>query len=390
MKSLRNVIISGAGAVIPWGAPKTMDLTDLLIKDKVFVNDNNETIGSFLFKKLKEKLIYPNFETILHFIEYLYQVKIPRYEINNSNFDFSDFFILDNSILNELELFENSPINKRKTFYRSYLIDTALGKNKLIDNKFFYSELYLHFIYLIKEEIKKYDCNKTIENTAYEQVNKDFDKFIKSIKADKNIIRYYTLNYDYLPLKLSSIKLFDGYDEEGNIDKRKIIKSTNIDCYYHLHGSNELNLLGKKSSQNMGTKNQEDFNQNEMIYSPIISGFNKLDRIHSEPFRHFNNQLIIDCYKADVLYIIGYSFGDMHINNAINCTMQKGRTKIVYVDFIKNFEYDSIESLNSKFHHSQPLDDYIPPYPIENYSYISNKLELHLKGFEEYLKCFNE
>ncbi len=48
MKSMKTnscVIITGAGAVRPWDAPSTEELTNLLRKDNVFINEKGVCFG---------------------------------------------------------------------------------------------------------------------------------------------------------------------------------------------------------------------------------------------------------------------------------------------------------------------------------------------------------
>lgn len=391
MSKKRNVLITGAGAVLPWGAKGTRALTYCLIKDEVFVNDRYRSIGYYLYSLLIQNTYYkttkPNFETLLNFIESIYQFKLNKHSNGYSNFDFTDYFILDDKITDILSSFELYNPNIKKDINKSGLLDTSFGENKLILNEGFYSELYLHYIFKIIEQIKKYDNIQNIKQKAFEGLNENYVNFLNSLKNDGNgIVRYYTTNYDYLPAKISPLSYFDGYDSEGKLDTFKISTSQNLDCYYHLHGSYELNFISEKSNNYKGTKGASDFKGNNLIYSNIITGYNKLDRVHSESFRHFNNQLLIDCINADTLYIIGYSFGDTHINNAINAAMQKSKTKLVVIDYFENADEVSVELFQQKYNRVHPLSEYdISDMRKNELFYKKHKIELHLEGFKYFL-----
>ncbi|MBE9467383.1 MAG: SIR2 family protein [Bacteroidetes bacterium] len=385
---LRNVIITGAGAVLPWGAVGTKKITDYLIKDKIFVNDRFLSIGSYLYNLLMQNAYYkttqPNFETLLNFVETIYQSKLPKLSNDLSNFDFTDYFILNDKITKTLSSFELYNPNIKKDINSSGLLDTSFGKNRPILNERYYYELYLHYIFKIIEKIKLYDNIKNINQAKYKQINSHFCKFLQKLK-ENGIVRYYTVNYDYLPTKISPFKFFDGYNSNGKLDTYKIVNSLDIDCYFHLHGSHELNFIGEKSNNYRGTKCAFDFRRNELIFSNIITGYNKLDRIQSESFRHFNNQLLFDCNKADTLYIVGYSFGDTHINNAINVAMQK-KTKIIVIDYFENADEDSIDLFKQKYYRIQPLPEYdIADMERNKFIFKKNRVEIYFKGFESYL-----
>ena len=113
----RNVILTGAGAVIPWGAPTTDELTDILRHDSVFINDKGEPIGEYIYSLLliqKEKrrgYHNPNFETILHFVELLFEHKRSQSFMSDSFFKLIDFFLIEPKIQDALQIFETKNAN---------------------------------------------------------------------------------------------------------------------------------------------------------------------------------------------------------------------------------------------------------------------------------------
>ncbi|GAH04843.1 unnamed protein product, partial [marine sediment metagenome] len=63
----------------------------------------------------------------------------------------------------------------------------------------------------------------------------------------------------------------------------------------------------------------------------IITGYNKTQRVFDEPYFQFANTIQNDLLDSDILLIIGYGFGDYHVNNIL--ATHKGKKIIVdYTD----------------------------------------------------------
>lgn len=387
----RSVIITGAGAVIPWGAPRTDELTSLLRKDLTFINDKGEPIGEYLYTILDTRLgkesrfSRPNFETILYLIEKIYEFKTSVYHMSSSFFRLNDFFILKDDIVKSLNSFEkdNPNFHAIGDSQDKFFLDTSFNTNCLIIGNGFYEQLYRHFVYLIKNRIDQYEMN--FDN--YIDLNKHFNNFIKSLKERCGVVRYYTANYDYLPIKISDINFFDGYDSNQDFDRTRVIEDNSVDSYYHLHGSFKLNLERAFSDDLSNVLSQASFTKNNLISSNIISGFNKLDRIFSEPYFQFFNKLVEDCYNSDQIFIIGYSFNDLHINTAIMNALKRDRTKIVCIDRC------NIKCFNYNYRNILPSGDYNMRESTSNpnvydFTTESPKAKVYLDGFENYLSTF--
>jgi len=389
MKRNRNVIITGAGSVKPWGGSTTYKLTELLKEDETFINDQGERIGQYLFDLLSSKTpnrSIPNFETILNFIEELYQFKdndrkpLVDSQSLKSSFRIYDYSQINSEITNKLRSFELGNPNKMDGFFNVITLNTIFGLSRKIHGSYFYSELYLYFVYLILEQIKTYD-NET-NASADPELNKKFTAFLMKLKQNTGLIRYYTLNYDLLPLKIYE-GFFNGYNNDGELDIKGIVKKNDIDIYYNMHGSINVNFNLIKAGYAYGFKTASTFENNRLIQSPIITGYNKLDRVFDPPYFHFYNKLIDDCYKSDNIYLIGYSFGDKHINSAINGAMQLGKTKITVIDKIDINDKNSRRKFMANYKKTIPTDEYtINDFEPKN----SKKLQLYFNGFKEYLE----
>lgn len=387
----RNVILTGAGAVIPWGAPCTDNLTEILRHDSIFINDTGDTIGEYIYSLLlsqKEKwrgFYTPNFETILHFVELLFEYKRSKHFMSDSFFKINYFFFIEPKIQDSLKKFEtqNPKFYSLKNDNLNIFLDTSFESRRLIANEYYYYELYLHFIFLIKKEIEKYEI---IGESNYE-LNKAFNQFLHRIKGESGIIRFYTLNYDYLVPDISDIRFFDGYDEiTGKIDEKRIIEDDKVDCYYHLHGSFKLNLIGEKSNDYSLSSVQRSFVQNDFIPSNIITGYNKPDRIFNDLFYEFYQKMVDDFISADRIFIIGYSFNDLHVNAALRRAIKKGVVKITVVDKCSledfGFKYSKVSSSNSDYDMLELIEE------PNSYRRTTNapKAEAYLDGLLEFIK----
>lgn len=396
MKNSRNVLITGAGAVLPWKLPSTKEITELLCNDRVFVNDKGKTIGEYILKILKEKknqyetrYFEPNFETILHFIEEMNEYRKTNSQMSYNFFRTNDFFELKECIEKELNSFEN----KNPNISSDKSLITSLGKRTCLLGERFYHELYLHFLHLI--QVKFENKVKEIVNDDFKSfriLNNQFNNFLNSLKINNGIIRYYTLNYDDLPLLITKYPLFNGYDKH-QINIKKIFNSDNLDCYYQLHGSFKLNFKGEVSDNYEESSHQNSFSNRTLIPSNYISGYNKLDRILGKPYFHFYNKLLDDCSKASQIIIIGYSFGDLHINAAINRAMLIGNPKLVLIDKCKTDNINDIREYVRRYYQIGPTSDYC----LENLGQINNNsqitietknVKIYLNGIDNYLESY--
>lgn len=114
------------------------------------------------------------------------------------------------------------------------------------------------------------------------------------------------------------------------------------------------------------------FFNNELIPTNIISGYNKFDRIQGDTYFHFYNSLVDDCYKADRIFIIGYSFSDLHINAAIRGAMLNNKAQLVCIDCCDLSKY------NYNYMKSKPTKEYQIDY-IETKLNMSNTIQKQIR-----------
>jgi len=208
----RIVILTGAGAVIPWGAPTTSQITQKITDDDEFVTVSGKTLGKYfydiltLFFNLDPESV--NFETIINLVEDLYGYYCSKYIRGYSEFKSSlpTIFNVKCDIESDILDFGSIYNEYNNTFFLSKHEKVSWLKDYI--NQFF-EQVYYHFINLIIEEIGGYSNNYT--NSKYIKQNTAFGDFL-NYYSDRSI-RFYTLNYDRIPIHCSTVNFFDGFDK---------------------------------------------------------------------------------------------------------------------------------------------------------------------------------
>lgn len=322
------VILTGAGAAYPWkinGKPvNSQSITEKIISENSFL----EKLISSIVARYEGKYDV-NFETILHILETLYLY----YRGKKSPIDFvpSVLFNLADEII---EMGGISDSDDPSTLMSVYYKDA---------------------IFLIRNEIYKYD--NLIKIDFHPSLNSQLSRFIDSIVKNEFIIRGYTTNYDQMLIDCGSesIKFFDGttprldnqnilFDPGINDFNIQEIHSFDNHCFYNLHGSiywnnipeyfNSLNkssfYLERNFNFTIRIESEESNPKEPILLSPIITGYNKVQRVYFEPFHAISNSFYKDCLNADCFIFIGFSFSDPYITNVIrNANIQNKRVLIV-------------------------------------------------------------
>lgn len=285
----RLVILTGAGFPLMWKAPTSKqiynDIIEIIKANKVL----NET--------LKKELIseQSSFERILAVIEELILL-----HINKANNTYLSAFInFKEYNSNEIQLWE------------------------------LYKECINHIIHIIK----KYESNITQENDNGIKI-KDLWNFLGEYYSK---INYYTTNYDEILQQLFD----DVSDENIYYDIRKHINCNKT--FSNLHGSiyikkdthypyevkHSYGILSKLTDAYLCRGGNPN---NPVLFSPIITGNNKSQRILDEYFSHNFITFGYDLGSCSTLLIIGYSFSDPHINMLIKQYVVKRNANIIVVD----------------------------------------------------------
>ncbi len=351
----RTVVLFGAGAAIAWQAPTTTELTELILNENSIFRcyESNETVVKFIYNQFLElgfdkKEV--NFELLIAAIEELIAYysafnkqnnpSIQRILFNSKfDFEFSNFSTTRENDEPGFQLF--IPKNVEYPF-------SAMALNGENSRQFYFQHLLYDIITTVQNRIIEYSYNSEahtkIFTTNNANINDLFKEWINHLQKN-SIVRIYSLNYDYLFKSLaedSGVNFFDGFQDKpfnqsGDCkpDIQRLLTDFESNIHYNLHGAitwevnryNEQTQLEspfvvKCQAPNLQSNNREmptlqiEKGRNSLL-SGIISGFSKTQKSNIAPFKQMHNAFERDCYFTDELIIIGYSFGDAHINAAI-------------------------------------------------------------------------
>ena len=123
----------------------------------------------------------------------------------------------------------------------------------------------------------------------------------------------------------------------------------------------------------------------------IITGYQKAQKTTLTPFRQMVSSFDKDCCSAKKVYIIGYSFGDEHINESIKTGLrynEKLQLEIVDPNFISNNLDKKLLNTIFQFIEKEELS---PTKKKERvYSYFNDRVIVYTMKFNEYLICKND
>lgn len=446
----RASFLFGAGAVIDWGGPKTLCnneeldfleprtedgdtnriccITHMVMKTG-FRSKTGERITKEIFLALlksgynREEI---NFEMIINVIE-----ECIIYYANYGHGKRKSSFI--SAILDPKPLLENflnyKVINKWGTTFQLEIpgvrqASDKIGGNNQTEEQFFFQLLLIDVMDGIHGHVSQYGCyTENIKRVVYHEANKDinecFGDWIQSYANADAICRMYTLNYDRIFRILSGDRgliVIEGFTSKGrpspeglgvhdkyDADIQQITAQEDAHCHFNLHGCSDWTVFTMNEDQLQGIKFRLEYgphissNDDNVVITQvekgksicvtsIITGYQKTQKTAMMPFKQMQSAFDRDCIKSDILFIIGYSFGDEHINESIKAALQFNRAlQIVIVDcgFINNKidqKYFDIISVAAPFV-NPPLsiiDDFTLQYPGFN-------TFVHLLTFKQFL-----
>ncbi|HXQ33672.1 MAG TPA: hypothetical protein VN843_06590 [Anaerolineales bacterium] len=417
MTKKRAVFLFGAGATFEWNSPTTRELTDLIRETGFRTSNNTTTITDFIYSTLLESG-YPshaiNFETIISVIEELV-VYYSKFDTNLTVPSISNVFL---TARHEKQLLNYSIEGIARHGYRLQIPaggDYPLSKhayNKETPSQFFFEQLLAALLTGVTARIHEYAYHT--ETSPMKSVDDDMSKlFVKWMKllSEDRVLRLYTLNYERIfkiLLARAGISIFEGFDCEEFVvgtlraNVPRILSDSENHVHYNLHGSAfwEVLDIDRKQLPNpeivlpsvfaLPLTNQPVSVQIEkgktLLVTNMITGYQKAQRGMITPFKQMQAALDRDCCFADELYIVGYSFGDEHINGSVKTALRYNkRLKVTIVDpyFIAN-------RLDYEFAlHFFPFKDHdMRPKKIGNdvYSYFGDDFTVHTIGFREFLE----
>jgi hypothetical protein len=362
----RIVFLLGAGAALDWhNAPTTNVITQRLIKGG-FKNKKGKTVTSVIYEWLLNKSEGKgdiNFETIINVIEdFIHywslddstQIHGLSYFIGRDSEKWEDFINFKRVSERQIEI----PDRDESINSRGYIGDAPSPEAK------YFELLLMEVLDAISSYISDYSfCThkhyQELEKVENKEINDLASSYFKAIK--NHHLRVYNLNYDRLIQYLffrSEIQAFQGFttmnlfprlDESPTLDPLRILTDRETNCIYHLHGNVNWEVLSENENQlptytfklsygpnfafNDGFAEIAIEKGKRMLVGSIITGFQKVQRTSLSPFRQMASSFDHDCLTGDELIVIGYSFGDEHINDVIrNARKHNTKLKIKIID----------------------------------------------------------
>jgi len=293
-------------------------------------------------------------------------------------------------------------------------VNEALGNEQAV-------EKLKNFIKQVRQKIKE-ECELKYDRNYFK--HGEFLSKLLSLRSKKNErLKIFTTNYDTLFEQAASnekIILIDGfsyaepryfddsyfdYDFVIRDNVRKLAEPILVDKVIHLyklHGSidwvrdkdRKIKKLGFKVVKNENRKIQSGKDGEEAQFVMIYPATTKFEQTFSSPHFELYSRFISELKKKNtVLIVIGFSFGDEHINNAIiNALKLNNSLKMVIVDISifgegqnKSSKSDGDESSEVLENQNKKLDEL-----RDNYKFIQNFNETILSRILLVEKSFSE
>jgi hypothetical protein len=242
------------------------------------------------------------------------------------------------------------------------------------------------------------DYNNHVLDEHNNELNRNLTRFTEYLLKHNYAVKYYTTNYDNIVPQILG-RHFDIY--EGFINSSTSYKRFNYDLarfrkacltHFNLHGSIFLHKMRMdvpeikdETVYDLSGKNEyRDFiyedsgNVGELLpFSPIITGYNKTQRISNRPFDLGFHAFANDCNDCQALLTVGFSFSDPHINSIISNSIKWDKTSFVDINPCSMFQKKEVL-----------LSQFIPKHEKEDSDWIhdlSGKKHIFKEGFDAFL-----
>ena len=381
-KNKQIIVLLGAGAAMPWGGISSSQLKDLFIADTNYRTADGTTIGKYLFDILDGFYGHDcsNFETFLAALE-----TILNYILNATN----------TGGINEGNTSFTPAILKLKNKIEDLLI------GKTIDEKSVYcGELFRHFVNLVVNKIDEY--NNSVLDDKFETINNRLIAFAKYFLNRNYSVKFYTTNYDNIIPQIfeEQFKVYEGFYKSSSIDKRfnfdlGAFRAARL-SHFNIHGSIFLKhtmvgiqyetLYSSSTQHLMSALPINAGNPSErLLFSPIITGYNKTQRIVNKPFNIGFSAFTNDLNDCDGLLTVGYSFSDPHINCILSSFTHWNKTQFIHVtkcngnfDNPSNREYAQLDYSVTSLYKEEENDTWFHD--------ISKRKHIYKQGFSNFLE----
>lgn len=342
----RTTVIIGAGAILDFNfdniiLPSTANITDIISKLTVHGLDNeNSTIIPTIYAEINQiikninnryvKFNDLNFEELYSIIEHLWSINV----VSNKNTDYGSRIYSPRAIplygyflnLQQNIDYPNIEYERALICIVRTIIDIIYQYNKRFQDNILVESWYRQFWSnrLNTWDIFTLNYDTTIENSltefedGFESVpNKDYEHF-NPTKLYNNAKLLSTIHHLHGCINYAEFNPVEFEFEHSNRDMYKLANWN-------------LELLNKYLDFQSPPSNQT---YSQYINSPIIVGQRKLDKLIYLPYSIYHANLANKIIKNPNLLIVGYSFGDLYINQLIERHRLIHRTnqKVILID----------------------------------------------------------
>ena len=335
----RALVLTGAGASLDFGAPSTATLTKAIEKkvcaDK-WMQENDSDCAYFEISKTLVRYLHGdadavNFEHIYHCAHEL------------------------------LSTFEPTPSAANE--YRPILVPFI--KRQIVAEEQALQALVERMAEFIFTELSAV-CEKPTRSLD------PLAAFLAKLREDY-ITRIYTVNYDDFLLQAAT-DLYTGFErapspDAKSFDGRAFWQETDADCVFHLHGSVHLGFgLPPAPNADLGAlywfddratalrhssfngSGEQKMDGSQVMRTAVITGLDKLSHLQRQPFSHYYASMARDAMMADIIYVIGSSLGDLHLNTWLSEARRRNpMPPLVFIDYWRDsFADDTFSKLEHK------------------------------------------
>ena len=335
---MKNILILGAGASRPFYQP---ELTTKHLTNVISNNGKWRDIVRKYTKKMGVNHSMVNTKVVLQVLQ----------KIKHQNYNFEQII----EICDKISSFNINNPPKSKILHDILLYYGAKAPNS---SNHVWDWVPFLFRQIIAEEIADLHQNHKVE--AYCSLTNLQTQFISSISEGKSI-NIYTLNYDEIILDaIQNLGFTTGFENQGRFCVNTFLSADRTISFLHGHSrfsfddddimyhatSQEANKhrLDKlpagnniKAHDQTRTKHFIDSSYSYAFNTFISTGQQKESTFDINPYSVYYQKFACDCLKANKIYVIGYSFSDLHINRIISNFLKISPCKkIVIVDFLSN------------------------------------------------------
>lgn len=275
---------------------------------------------------------------------------------------------------------------------------------------------------LIAEIVREYneDLGKDNSGQTLLELQKNF---IECLLEKCKRVSIHSLNYDDCILKsLTSLGFCTGFDDSGHFQKSEYQSSNRVISFLHgtphfvpkfkyLSGNSAIvkyyDVCEEASKERWRLSMTHPGLHTDGIVHPdynhfITTGRTKDIHFYNQPYASYYTRLAEDLDRADIIFIIGYSFGDEHINQLLSSIKWDNYPKSIIIVDYDNYEEEQItENIYKKLYniiiklekqyfeiYKEPINSsIIEQLARNNWAKIGHhELYYYNRGYESFLK----